>query len=71
MVWMARKKGVVKAGFSVPIIVAAQSEAWTVCACPNTEIMGSNPTGGMCVPQPRSSADCIIRLGNWKRGQAQ
>jgi hypothetical protein len=28
-----------------PITVAAQSEAWTIFALSNTEIVGSNPTG--------------------------
>jgi hypothetical protein len=36
----------------LPITVAAQSKAWTVFACWNTRVVGSNPTRGMdvCVP---------------------
>jgi hypothetical protein len=35
-----------------PITVAARSKAWTVFACSNIGVMGSNPTRGMdvCVP---------------------
>jgi hypothetical protein len=32
-----------------PITVAALSKAWTVFACSNTRIVGSNPTWGMVV----------------------
>jgi hypothetical protein len=35
--------------FSVPIAVAARPKARTVFARSNTEIVGSNPTGGMDV----------------------
>jgi hypothetical protein len=33
----------------LPITVAARSKAWTVFACSNTGIVGSNPTRGMDV----------------------
>jgi hypothetical protein len=33
----------------MPVMVAAQSKAWTVFACSDAGVLGSNPTQGMDV----------------------
>jgi hypothetical protein len=71
----------------LPITVAAQSEPWTVFACSNAGIVGSNPTQGMdvcvrlfcvyvlCVglmdAPSKESYRPCIGLRNWKAAKVQ
>jgi hypothetical protein len=48
---------------SEPITVAVRSKAWTVFACLNTGIVGSNPTQGMDVCIMCLFCVCVLYLG--------